>query len=69
MACSTGGDSSTTSSVSSSHTRLQQFDNPDVTANEMMFHTNMAIDQFKTDDLDDLQPMTFVIWKKSLIYC
>ncbi|KAI6182562.1 (pine wood nematode) hypothetical protein [Aphelenchoides bicaudatus] len=58
MACSTGGDSSTTSSVSSSHTRLQQFENPDLAVNDMVFNPSMPIDQFKQEDDCDLQPMT-----------
>jgi hypothetical protein len=52
MACSTGGESSTTSSVSSSQTRLLQFDNPDLTINDMTFNPNMPIDQ-----VEDLEPM------------
>jgi hypothetical protein len=55
MACSTG-ESSTTSSVSSSHTRLQQFDTSDLSTN---YNPNLSNDQYiKSDELEELEPMT-----------
>jgi len=60
MACSTGGESSTTSSVSSSHTRLQEFVNPEITMGDRLYnpHTNLPLENYKGEELEGLEPMS-----------